>query len=270
LPSPRGALVASLIAWGWGQIASGDRRWWLAPPLQLAAIAGLVALLALRPADAAVEPTFLAGCALLGTWAGIAVHAHRRAARRRLALDLPAGPSGGAALLWLAVPAILLSTLPWILGGRAAEPGLVLEAYVADWQEGRAEAARDRFTTPPASAAHVQAAWQAQSAGLRNDLLALAAEHGPEAGIDPDRALDVVRWTDAGAIDAGRGRLVVIEVVRHETLRGRLFGFLPTSSQRLVALARLGEVRLRLVPIGGAGHAWRIERIEVGGVTLGG
>jgi hypothetical protein len=226
-------------------------------------------LLASRPADAAVEPPFLAGCAILAAWAAVAVHAHRRAARRRGALDLPLGSTGGAALLWLALPAMLLSTLPWIVGGQSADPGLVLEAYVADWSDGHATSARDRFVAPPAIG-QVDTAWQAQSAGLRNDLVALAAEHGPNAGIDPDRALETVRWTDAGALDGGRGRLVVIEVVRRETIRGQLFGFIPTSSQRLVPMARLGEVRLRLMPVAGGTEVWRIERIEVGGVTLGG
>ena len=255
------------MVWGWGQVASGDRRGWLGPPAQLAAVAGFLVLLATRAADAAVEPTFLAGAAILAVWAAVAIHAHRRAARRRAALDLPLGSTGGAALLWLAVPAILLSTLPWIVGGRAADPGLVLDAYLADWTAGRATAARDRFVAPVAIA-DIQTAWQAQSAGLRNDLVELAAEHGPDAGIDPDRAFDTVRWTDAGPLEGGRGRLVAIEVVRRETVRGQLLGFIPTSSQRLVPIARLGEVRLRLVPVAGAADVWRIERIDVGGVVL--
>jgi hypothetical protein len=267
LPSPRGALLASLIVWGWGQVASGDRRGWLGPPAQLAAVAGFLVLLASRPPEAAVEPWFLAGCAVLATWAAVAVHAHRRAARRRAALDLPVGSTGGAMLLWLGLPAIVLSTLPWIVGGRAADPGLVLEAYLADWTAGRATAARDRFIGPPAIG-DINLAWQAQSAGLRNDLVELAAEHGPDAGIDPDRAFETVRWTDAGPLDHGRGRLVVIEVVRRETVRGQLLGFIPTSSQRLVPIARLGEVRLRPVPAAAGTEVWRIERIDVGGVAL--
>ncbi len=252
--------------WGWGQIASGDRRGWLGPPAQLAALAGFIVLVAGRPADAAVEVPFLAGCGVLVTWAAVAIHAHRRAGRRRAALDLPMGPTGGAALLWLAVPAMLLSTLPWIVGGQAADPGLVLEAYLADWKDGHAAAARDRFIAPPD--VDIETTWEAQSAGLRNALVELAAEHGPAAGIDPDRALETVRWTDAGLLDSGRTRLVVIEVVRRHTVRGQLLGFLPTSSQRLVPIARLGEVRLRLVPAAGGTEVWRIQSIEVGGVTL--
>jgi hypothetical protein len=222
----------------------------------------------LRAPDAAVEPIFLGGALLLAAWAAIPVLAYRRAARRRAVLDLPPGPTGGGALLWLAPAAIALSTVLWIGGGGAADPGSLLEDYVADWRHRQAALARDRFTEPPGTDA-IDAAWQAQEARLRNDLVQLAAQQGPDAQIDPNNALNTVRWTDAGAYEGDDTRRIVIEVVRRESARGQLFGFLPTSSQRLVTIATLGEARLRLVPATRSGNVWRIVWVDIGGVTLG-
>ena len=265
-----GPSARSLLVWGWGQLASGDRRGWLGPPAQVASLALLALAAATLGNGEGVELVFLAGAAVLGAWAAVAIHAHRRAARRRAALDLPSGESGAGDLLWLAPIAIGLATALWLAGGRAGDPGMVLDDYLADWRAGRAEAAIGRFVTPPGTVAAMTAAWEGQLAGLRNDLVRLAAEHGPDAGIDPDRPIDTVRWADGGPVDGGAGYLVVIEVVRRESVRGQLFGILPTTSQRLVTIARLGEVRLRLEPTAGSGDAWRIVRVEVGGVALGG
>lgn len=255
--------------WGWGHVATGARWGWLLVALQAAA---LVALWLVVPAarGTGVVVVFLAGVAVLAAWAGIAVHAHRRAARRRAALDLPTGPSGAADLLWLAPLAIALSTGLWIAGGRSADPGLVLDQYLDDWSAGRAEAAIGRFVAPPGSVTSVTDAWEAQRIGLRNDLVRVAAESGLGGEVNPDLPFESVRWSAGGTFDDDRGRVVVAEVVRRETVRSEVLGFLPTSSQRLVTVARLGEVRLRAVPSpSGIGVEWRIERIEAGGVVLG-
>jgi hypothetical protein len=259
-----------LLIWGWGQVVAGDRRGWLGPPVQIAAIAALVAATPTLVAGTNGELAFVAGAALLGAWAVIAVHAHRRAARRRAALDLPPGDAGAADLLWLAPVVIALSSGFWIAAGDAGDPGVLLDLYVADWRAGRAADAAGRFGAPPEPAALAEA-WDRQGAALHNELVAIAAAAGPDSGIDPDHPLDELRWVDAGARESG-SRLVALEVARVETVDGQLFGILPTSSQRLVTLARLGQIELRLVdrPGSAGGVAWRIVRAEVGGILVGG
>jgi hypothetical protein len=269
LVTPRGALRRSLLVWGWGQIVAGDRRGWLGPPAQLAALAALVAGAPTLVAGTDGELAFVAGAVVLAAWALIAVHAHRRAARRRAALDLPPGDVGAADLLWLAPLAIALSSGFWIVAGDAGDPGVLLDLYVDDWRDGRAADAADRFAVPPDPGALAET-WDRQQAALRNELVAIAAAAGPDSGIDPDRPLDAVRWVDAGAAPSG-GRLVILEVARLETIDGELFGFLPTTSQRLVTLARLGRIELRLIdrPQSSRGPAWRIVGVEIGGLVVG-
>jgi hypothetical protein len=269
LVTPRGALRRSLLIWGWGQVVAGDRRGWLGPPVQIAALAALVAGAPTLVAGTNGELAFIAGAALLGAWALIAVHAHRRAARRRAALDLPPGDAGAAELLWFAPLVIALSSGFWIAAGDAGDPGVLLDLYVADWRAGRAVDAAGRFVSRPEPAA-LSEAWNRQGAALHNRLVAIAAAAGPNGGIDPDHPLDTVRWVDAGVTESG-GRLVALEVARVETIEGQLFGILPTSSQRLVTLAHLGQIELRLVdrPGSAGGVVWRIARAEVLGVVVG-
>jgi hypothetical protein len=213
---------------------------------------------------------FLAGAAVLALWALIPVHAHRTAARRRAALDLTPGSSSGLDLLWLAPIAVALSTIFWSSAGRAGDPGIVMADYVEDWRTGRAEAAGALFETPPASPAAIVDAWAAQLANLRNDLVRLAAVSGPGSGIDPADPLASVQWNVSEGDESG---VVVadIEVVRRETVRGVLFGLLPSTSQRLVTLERLGTIELRVADLPGqlGGQGWRIVRVEVGGIIVG-
>jgi hypothetical protein len=257
------------VLWGWGQLVAGDRRGWLGPPAQVAAIAGLALGGPAVAAGTDGELAFLGGVALLVAWALIAVHAHRRAARRRAALDLPPGDAGAADLLWLAPLAIALASGFWIAAGDAGSPAVVLDRYVADWRADRAADAAARFATPPDPAVLAET-WDRQLASLRNELVAIAAAAGPDSGIDPDRPLDSVRWVDAGTTPSG-DRLIALEIARRETVRGELFAFLPTTSQRLVTIARPGRIELRLVdpPGSDGGPAWRIVGVEIGGVGLG-
>jgi hypothetical protein len=268
--TPRGALRRSLLVWGWGQIVAGDRRGWLGPPAQLAALAGLAVGAPALAAGTDGELAFVAGAAVLAAWGLIAVHAHRAASRRRTALNLPPGDAGAEDLLWLAPLVIALSTGFWIAAGDAGDPGVLLDHYVADWRAGRAIDGAGRFAAPPDPAALADT-WRRQLAALRNELVAIAARTAPDSGIDPNRPFEAVRWVDAGTSSAG-GRLVALEVARRETVRVELFEVLPTTSQRLVTLARLGRVELRLVDRGATvgGPAWRIVGAEIGGVVAGG
>ena len=216
------------------------------------------------------ELAFVAGAAVLVVWALIAVHAYRRAARRPAALDLPRGDSSAAELLWLAPLAIALSSGFWIAAGDAGNPAVLLDAYVSDWRAGRAADAAGRFAVPVDPGALAEG-WDRQIAVLRNDLVSIAAAAGPDSRIDPHRPLEAVRWVNAGVTASG-GRVVALEVARLETTDSKLFGFLPTTSQRLVTLARLGQVELDLVdrPGSASGPSWRIARVVVGAVAVGG
>jgi hypothetical protein len=269
--SAPGALRRSLVVWGWGQLAAGDRRGIAGPPAQLAALVAL-AVTAPYAAGTSAAPAFLVMSAVGAVWVLVAVHAWRRAARRRLALG--SGPGGGAAdLLWLTPFAIALGAGFWVAGGSASDPGLTLDAYLADWRAGRAEAAVDRL----AAARHpvaLRQAWARQEAALRNAIVRVVAAE-PAAEADPDRLLDGLRWVDLGATSSG-GREFSLEVVRQETVREQVFGLLPATARRLAVVERLGVAELRPIaavgPVGPLGPvaAWRLVRLEVAGEALDG
>jgi hypothetical protein len=267
--SPRGALRRSLIVWGWGQIAAGDGRGWLGPPLQLGIVATLVALAPSAAQGTNAGLVFLGGAIALALWLAIPIHAYRVAARRRSAFDVSIGPASGLDLLWLTPFAVAFPTFFWTAAGRAGDPGLVLSDYVADWRAGRVHAAIGYFDTPPGGGV-VADRWEAQLARVRNELVRLAAISRPNSGIDPERPLDSVVWS-AKPSDEADTFVVALEVVRRETVRGQLLGFVPSTSQRIVTLERLGTAELRLVELPGqfAGQGWRIGRVEVGGIGLG-
>ena len=280
LVRPRTALLRSLLVWGWGQVTTGDRRGWLLVPLQPLAIAALVLMSPPLVPGAGVTLVYVAGVALLVAWVGVAVHAYRRAVRRRVLVELP-GPDGSAiALLVFAPFAIAASTALWVLGGVAADPATVVDRYVADWRAGRVTLAIARFDERPGTGVLVREIWDAQLTALHNELIRLVPRAGPEGGIDPDRPFDTVRWVDGGPTPGG-GHLVRLEVARRETVRGLVLGLLPVSSQRLVPLEQLGSVELVRVPIdlpreaagvipaGPWAESWRIRSVEVMGVTLG-
>lgn len=279
LPPPRlvtagGALRRSLLVWGWGQVAAGDRRGWLLPPLQAVGFAAMVAIAPSLADGVGASLAFALGAGLVLAWGAVAVHAYRRAARRRARLDLPAVDRGAMPLLWLAPVAMIASTGFWAVAAGAAEPAAVVAAYVGDWRDGRAAAASARFVDPPTSD-DVRAAWLAQRTELRNALVRIEPKAGPDGGVNPDVPLDTIRWVDGGETAAG-SRLIYAEVTRRETVRGLVLGLLPVSSQRLVPLERLGVAELRRVPAGEGplpggpwSEQWRLVRVELEGVVVG-
>ena len=142
---------------------------------------------------------------------------------------------------------------------------------MANWRSGRVEEARQQFEASPAAAPAVTDAWTAQIANLRNDLVRLAAISGPGSGIDPEDPLGSIQWTAREGVDTGTF-VADIEVVRRESVRSQLFGLLPSTSQRLVTLEKLGSAELRQVGLPGrfGGQGWHIVRVEVGGIAVGG
>ena len=204
-------------------------------------------------------------------WAAIAVHAWHFAARRRIAAGAEPGGSG-APVLWLVPLVLALGAGLWVAGGPDADPALALDAYLADWEARRAAVAANRFIHPPDTKA-LESAWDSQDGALRNAVVRVVnAEPGVEA--DPNRRFDGLRWVDLGATPDG-ARTLALEAARSERVRNLILGVLPTTSQRLVPVERLGTATLRTVPVArgigpfGPVVAWRIERIDLAGVAAG-
>lgn len=262
------------MVWGWGQLAIGDHRGriWLA--VQPVALFALSALVAGYSGGGGFGIVFVAGAVVVAAWGGQALGAYRRAVRRREALGL-AGPDGGAVdLLWLAPLVAAAATLFWATAGAAASPGTVLADYVRDWRTGRPERAVGLFGPGLGpSAAEIASAWAIQEAAIRNALVAIAAESGPGARIDPGDPFASLRFQPP-AVDGGR-EVVAVWLVRHEAVRDSLFGLIPTTRDRLVPVSRLGEIEVvRAVRPGlpspaGAAEFWRIARVDLADVVVG-
>ncbi len=266
--SARGALRRSLVVWGWGQVAAGDRRGWLGPPAQVIAVAALV-LAVPHAAGTSASLVYLGVATVVLAWAGIAVHAWHRARRRRLALGADAG-GGAEDLLWLAPVALVLGAGFWVVSGSGADPVLTLDAYLADWRAGAADAAAGRWASlDPQS---MREGWSRQEAALRNAALRVAAGE-PAAEVDPPRPHDGLRWREIGGSESG-GRVFAAEFVRTEAVRTELFGILPTTSQRLTAVETVGRAELRPVSLPGSGGplgpvvAWRLVSLDMAGEAL--
>ncbi len=233
---------------------------------------GLLAAAAPHAGGTSAPLVFALGVAIAVAWVAIAVHAWHRARRRRAALGAPPG-GGGADLLWLTPLVLALCSGFWVVAARGADPALALEAYLADWRAVRAEAALTRFVTPPASARALEVAWSRQTTALTNTLVRIEAAV-PDAETDPARPLDGLRWTDIGATPGG-GRAFALEVARRQVSREQLFGLLPTTSQRLVTVERVGVAELR--PAAGSTAAgpfgpvtsWRVVGAVIAGEPAG-
>jgi hypothetical protein len=258
---------------GLGSLATGDRRGGLACLVGVGGAALAVAI-TLPYADGTwVGVPFLAGAALATAWIGQAVVAWRRAAGRAARLGRDTGD--GLVLLAAVVVSALAATSFWSVAGDGASAAARTSAYVTAWRQERVEAARSAMSAPP-DVAVLAAAWARQSARLRT-IASVAAAADPSAGIDPDRPFSSVRSTEVGASpgSADGQRTVRLDLVRHESVPSRVLG-LSTRTTRLVTLAELGTIELRLVetphpialmpPV----RRWTIVRVDLLGESLGG
>lgn len=257
----------SLLVWGWGQLATGDARGALLPVAQIGAIVGLWNAVPYLSGTSA-PLLFLAAALVLAAWAGISVHAYRRAVRRREVFGLSAADGSAIELLALAPVLVAGWAFIWTIARPAASVESALADYIGLWAEREPVAAVERFVSRP-SPAELLRAWDNQLAALRDELVRLDAEH-PDAGIDPARPLETVRFDSLG------GGQLAVTVARRETVRELLFGLLPMTSQRRTPISRLGTVRLRTVddpapiPGGPPVRKWRIEFVEILGERAGG
>lgn len=290
LISPRGALRRSLVVWGWGQVAMGDRRGWVLAAVEVVAVAALVIVgVPLASGTGATLP-LLGGCAFGVAWIAVALHAYRRTVRRRVAIGLSGADGGAIDLLWLAPVLIAASSAFWFLGGSGATPDAALSRYVAAWRHDRPGDAVGLFSVGSAGSAGAAAAgsvaaatapggatlltmWRAQDAQLVAQLTQLAASLGSDSGLDPTAPFDAVRFERQSA--SPTAETITMEIVRHETVPDTFLGIFPTTDDQVVPVASVGTVRLTLVdvppPWPGAPttSTWRIEGLNLLGQSLG-
>jgi hypothetical protein len=256
-------LRRSLLWWGLGHLALGDRRGWLLAVLEPFAVGALL-LIAVQLIDGTrwllVFPPL---AAVLVVWMAQAVHAHR------CALRLGARPGGEVQIALLIPLGVALLTAYWLIGGRHGSPSATVEEYVVAWMSGQPAAAAPLFAQPPAEA-ELTANWRAQSDYLVARISRAAATYGPASGLDPDSLFDNLRFDDP--VTAADGSVqVVVDIVRRQRVETTLLGFVPTASQETVLVEQAGTILLRLqprpapdwLPVGWLdSSAWRIDEID--------
>jgi hypothetical protein len=274
--------------WGWGDVASGDRRGWGLLAVEAIAFVGFWLLVMPYAHGTSSGGVFVLGALLMVAWAAQALHADRTASRRALVFTGATQPSAAVELLWLAPLVVAGATAFWALAGPATSADSLLADYVDAWRSGRAAEAARFFVVPPDPDA-LAAAWRRQSARLTNEAIRASVSSGGGSGIDPAEPWSAVRWdvpessaasssaSSASAPGAEPARSVIDAVlVARQTVRDSFFGLVPTTSQRLVPVASLGTVRLRTVQLPGSLPGappvviWRIAEVQFLGDSLGG
>jgi hypothetical protein len=258
-------LRRSLVVWGLGHLALGDRHGWLLAVLQPIAICGVL-LIAVQLIDGTrwlvVFPPL---AALIVVWLAQALHAYRRA------VEL-GGKRGGEIVTALFLPlAVTVLTVFWLVGGRHGSPAATLETYVLAWITDRPDTASALYVTPP-SRDDMGELWQTQSTYLSDRVRTLAAQFGPQSGLDPDSPFDNLRFGLPHATTSDL-QVVDIDIVRLQRVENLVLGLVPTASQQTVVVERAGSVTLALVeqpppdwlPFGRLmSFAWRIQAVEIG------
>ena len=164
----------------------------------------------------------------VAVWVGQAVDAHRRA------VAAGARPAG-LRLVAVAPVLILLFSGFWLACGRGATPTSALEAYASAWRSGQAGRAVPVMATSRIPSA-LEADWDRDGARLTSRLATLAAELGPDSGIEPQDPFRNVAFTVEPVTD-GSGRATGrVDIVRQVVVRSTFLGLLPTASQGTVAV----------------------------------
>jgi hypothetical protein len=253
------------LVWGWGHAHLGDRRGWVLAVLQPIAIVALV-VVAIQLIDGTrwlvVFPPL---AALIVVWLAQALHAYTRA----IELGAPRGGEFQAALFLPAAVAVL--TAFWLLGGRHGSPAATMESYVIAWMTDRPDAATTLYESPP-TYTQLDESWRSQFAYLSGRVATLAAQYGPQSGLDPDSPFDNLRFTDPVATSSGH-QVVGIEIVRRQRVENMVLGIVPTATQETVVVERAGMITLSLVPEPANAwlpfgrldsQAWRISSVDIG------
>jgi hypothetical protein len=240
LPSGASVLRRSLVVWGLGHLAIGDRRGWLMLLAQPLAIAGLLVFAALLIEGTRWMVVFPALLFLLVAWLGQALGAYRQAVARG---SEPGGELQVVGFLPLPVVAV---TVFWLVGGSLGAPATTLGRYVSAWENNDPAAAAGLFATPM-SPADIEAMWVDQTAYLEQQVTAAFIEYGPLSGIDPDEPFNSLRFTEAPST-SGDTATVAVELVRRQRVESLLLGFIPTATQETVVVEQLGTIDLAALP----------------------
>jgi hypothetical protein len=259
-------LRRSLVIWGLGHLAIGDRRGWLLMVLQpVAVVAWLIVAVQLIDGTRWLV-TFPPLAALVVAWVAQAIHAYREA------VDLGAQPGGQLQVALFLPVAVAALTLFWLVGGRHGSPTATVEGYVISWVTGRSQLASRMYITPPPPE-QLESTWATQSAYLTERVTALAAQYGPASGLDPAQPLDNLQFSDP--VPQADGRQVVdVHIVRSQQVETLILGFIPTASQETVLVEPAGSITVTLIdqpaqdwlpPPGRLNSsAWLIENVHVG------
>lgn len=246
-----GVLRRSLLIWGWGHIALGDRRGWLLVLLQPIALAGL-----LIAAWQLIDGTrwlavFLPLVALLVFWVGQAVNAHQRA------LALGAAPGGELQLAWFLPAVLAVVSAFWLVGGRHGSPASAVEAYMTAWQSDRPDVAVALYGGGAPAAADVAQLWLQERAWLHSAIEQALATYGPTSGLDTARPFNSLRVSQSAPTH------FVVELVRSESYQTTILGFIPTAGQRTVVVTPLLDVAVVEEPVAGylPSTVWRIDTV---------
>jgi hypothetical protein len=267
-PSAAAVLRRSLLVWGWGLAALGNRRGWALAVLQVCLVAVLL-VVALQLIDGTSWLVVLVPLAvLLVAWLGQALDAYQRALRSGAA-------EGGEVQVVLFVPlAVTLLTVYWLLGGSHGSPSATTEQYALDWMSMRSADATQLFVGRP-DAARLATTWQTETAFLEGRVAAAAEEYGPASGLHAETPFDNLRF-GTPTMEGPDSAQVTIDIVRQEEVQTTILGFIPTASQETVTVERAGVISLRLVPvaapdwlgIGGIDSSqWLIESVSMGPPT---
>jgi hypothetical protein len=240
LPTGASVLRRSLVVWGLGQLAIGDRRGWLLLLAQPLAIAGLIVFAAVLIEGTRWMVVFPALLLLLVAWLGQALAAYRQAVARG------AKPGGELQVVGFLPVAVVAVTVFWLVGGSLGAPATTLGRYVAAWENNDAAKAVDLFATPM-STAEIEAMWVVQTAYLEKQVTAAFIEYGPLSGIDPEEPFNSLRFTEEPSTSADVSS-VAVELVRRQRVESLLLGFIPTATQETVVVEQLGSIDLKALP----------------------
>jgi hypothetical protein len=261
-------LRRSLVFWGLGQLAIGDRRGWLLLLAQPLAIVGLFVLAAVLIEGTRWMVVFPALLLVLAAWFGQALSAYRRA------VELGARPGGELQVVGFLPLALVAVTTFWLVGGSLGAPASTLARYVSAWEHGRSADAVALFAEP-ISQAEIDAMWAAQTAYLEQQVSAAAIQYGPLSGIDPEQPFNSLRFTEQPATAADLS-MVAVELVRRQRVETLLLGFIPTATQETVVVEQLGTITLRALPdpppswlagLNSGARVWLIETIDLATAT---
>jgi hypothetical protein len=264
LPPAALVLRRSLVLWGLGQLAIGDRRGWLLLMAQPLAIAGLFVFAAVLIEGTRWMVVFPALLLLLVVWFGQALSAYRHA------VDLGAQPGGELQVVGFLPLAVAAVTLFWLFGGSLGAPATTLGRYVSAWEAGDSAEAAELFATPM-STAQIEAMWAVQNAYLEQQVLAAFEQYGPLSGIDPDEPFNSLRFTEEEATSADVST-VAVELVRRQRVESLLLGFIPTATQVTVVVEQIGTITLNALPdapptwlagFSSGARVWLIETVDL-------